>query len=249
MTFHAAGLGATQLAVQAGALALALALAAALARPTIPPAAPLWAAAAALLATALLGPPYEAMSRWVPLGPLQLHVGFLTLPAAAVALPWARTTGELVPAAVIALALALQPDASLAAAWLAATLVAARRLPLRHAGLALLPALVATAVAIARDVQLPPVPHVEGVFALALGVQPMLALVLGAALAWTVLAPARRNPTLTALLAVAAAAPLFGAWPVPFAGYGASPIVGLGVATALTVTGPCASDTGACPSA
>jgi hypothetical protein len=95
---------------------------------------------------------------------------------------------------------------------------------------------------LSRPDPLAPVAHVEGIFALAWSQSPAIAVAMGFSLAAAALAPLvvwlSHPPGMAAPLALAlylaatALAPLFGAYPVPLAGYGLSFVIGwwLGIA-------------------
>ncbi|HEU0012708.1 MAG TPA: hypothetical protein VFQ45_03455 [Longimicrobium sp.] len=194
--------------------------------------------APAALAATLLNPGQEGVHRWIDAGPLHVNAAAVVLPAAVVALAalgdrgwsWAVAAGMLG-------VLVLQPDASQAAALGAAMIVvlASLRAPaLVRAGGAGATVL-AVAAAFMRPDPLVPVPEVEGIIGLAWAWSPAAAVAAVAALAATALFPLRsagggRPSTpalaLAACCTVQAAAPAFGAFPVPLVGVGMSAVLG-----------------------
>jgi cell division protein FtsW (lipid II flippase) len=189
----------------------------------------------------------QGVHRWISLGPLRWNVAFLFLPAAATALAVQaqrdlRRAGWL--ALVIEALLCLQPDASQATAFAAAILAAVSTRGLSASRIWMGLALVAAAAAAwSRPDPLQPVPEVEGILQLARGISLWLP-----ALGWILLASVCASPLLawsrthreTLPPAVALSVyfigctitPLLGAYPVPLAGMGMSPILGfwLGIA-------------------
>jgi hypothetical protein len=228
-------------ALQAGAGVAALALAVAVARSaSVDRRAPVVAAAGVVLALATLAAPgLNGVHRWIPLGPLALHVSPLAAPWALRAMDGGLRAGRFGWAATLALGLqgvhAAQPDAGQATAFAAgaiALLVPAAGPRRLRAVLGLALAALA-AVAWARPDPLAPVPHVEGIVRLAidqgLGVAAVAALALLAA------APLLGGrPALSAYLAAAVGVTAFGAFPVPVLGFGVSGLVGAWLAIALS---------------
>jgi cell division protein FtsW (lipid II flippase) len=203
--------------------------------------------AAALVALTFLGMTFldgglHGVHRWVRLGPVLLHPGAIFAPVLVLALgapSWAAKGGERVPrilACIVALALALQPDAAQAAAFSGAmiTLWLGRR-PFKASTLAATGFLVAATLwAWLRPDGLQPVPHVEGIVGLAaqdgilwqaMAVGTLMLLPL------PILFPpsdARysRGAALAVYTALCTLAPLAGAFPVPILGFGFSPMLG-----------------------
>ena len=197
-----------------------------------------WLAPVAVIVVALslFGPGQEGVHRWLDLG--------LVLPAAIVAFDRASSTVTIPCFVLIAGLLAWQPDISqLAGFSLAATVLATT---LRYGKLMLgawvMLAAAAIAVCLTRPDPLAPVAHVEGIFTLAWSESPVLALGMGASLAVAALSPLivwSSHPLgliaplgLAIYFATTGAAFLFGAYPVPLAGYGLSFVIGwwLGIA-------------------
>ncbi|WP_166036993.1 hypothetical protein [Sphingosinicella sp. YJ22] len=186
----------------------------------------------ALVATALLGTPVEGAARWVPLGPLNLQVSLIVIPAMVVLFARRPDAAGTVGVTIAALGLALQPDRGMAGALAAgiAAVALSRREPW-----VLIALVVAAAGLIATLLQadnLPAMPWVDQVFYSSFDVQPVagLAVVAGSVL---LLIPAvagapQRSVGLAfgaVWLAILAAAAL-GNYPTPLVGYGGSAIVG-----------------------
>ena len=202
------------------------------------------AAVAVLGVTAVAGIESQGMHRWLALGPLRLHAGALVLPTITVlAATMPPRRGALLLTAA-GLATALQPDPAMAAAVLAAAAALfARRL---RGDLRLLAALgvlaAALAIALARDVPLEPVAFVEQVARVGLYGPPLPVLAqiaIGLVLTLLALAPALLEAThrhaargLSAFWLVTVAIATLWPYPSPLTGFGAGPIVGLGLALA-----------------
>lgn len=191
-----------------------------------------------VVALSLLGPGQEGVHRWLDLGPIQLNAAALVLPAAIVAFSRTSSTVILPCFVLIAVLLAWQPDISQLAGFSLAAIVLASTL--RNGKLMLAASVILAAAAIAlclvRPDPLAPVAHVEGIFALAWSQSPGLALVMGASLAAAAFSPLivwSAHPlgqiaplALAIYFAVTGAAFLFGAYPVPLAGFGLSFVIG-----------------------
>lgn len=197
-----------------------------------------WVAPAALVLVALsfLGPEQEGVHRWLGLGPVQLNAAALILPVAIAAFLYERAVLASACFALIAIALALQPDISqLAGLSLASIILAYARFRWMGAAVALVTSAAAIAFCLSRPDPLAPVPHVEGIFLLAWSQSPLLAIAMRAAIAAAVISPVlmwratRMNwaaLALSAYFAATALAPAVGAYPVPLAGYGLSFVIG-----------------------
>jgi cell division protein FtsW (lipid II flippase) len=215
-----------------------------LARSRTSAARPGWADGAAVLtlaalAATLLAPGMDGVHRWLPLGPVRLHAAAVLLPVLIVALDTlSRTRGWWTSALVAAtamLALFLQPDAAQATAFAAAVVLllfgrADRSMRLACLGvIAVLAALTWT-----RRDPLAPVPYVEEIVGLAanLGTGWAVAAVVSLLLLPVPFFVAGRGAAqymgiaLGAYVAITAAAPFVGSFPVPVLGYGMSPIIG-----------------------
>lgn len=223
-----------------------------------------WLGVVGLWLPMVIGSSDEGPHRWLAVGPVAFHLGFIVVPAYLVLLPRIPTTGRLHVGATVAgcsCALALQPAPQLAvalalgvaaAAWVGCWSVAEG---VSISAIAVLGA----AVAIGREIPLPPVPHVEGIVALARDLHPALAAGLVAGLVTTTALPIvlcrlgraqpwRQGLPLTLGLAALAAAPLLGAYPVPLVGYGTSPVLGVSLALGLQLRYGSHHDSGSrCP--
>lgn len=183
--------------------------------------------------------------RWIPLGPLSLYVAPVFLPVFLIAcLTCICRSGTAARMALMAIVgagilLALQPDASQALALLvgAAVAIAKSRERSPLAVFALMSTALATVWAFTRPDPLEPIPHVEGVFELALGYS------LGAGVAVIASAAAlvvymhlnspgetRSLSAVAAYYAVLYACSVSGLTPAPLIGYGAGPWLGFGLA-------------------
>jgi hypothetical protein len=198
-------------------------------------------------------PGVAGVHRWVSLGPLRWNVAFLCLPAASVALSAAAHGGlrwAWFAALIIQAALWFQPDASQATAFAAAVTVGVLTAESRRAArfaASLFFALIAASTWLRPD-PLPAVPHVEGILQMAFAYSRGLATLCLASLAAAAASPLMARccarslacspaAALSIYLLVCSVMPFFGAFPVPLAGMGMSPIVGfwlgLGVLTAV----------------
>jgi hypothetical protein len=183
----------------------------------------------------------EGVRRWLPLGPVRLHTAMLFLPMIAVLMPRLTDRTQLAALGALAMIFALQPDRAAAlalAAGFAFSRPVKRGYQVTALGTAI--ALAAIAITLVRSDPLEPVPFVEGVVPRAFVVNPLLGLFIGAALAFACAAPLlarggdrRAARGLAGAMAGFTLASVFGAYPVPLAGYGASPILGYALALAL----------------
>lgn len=191
----------------------------------------------ALVAASFLGAGQENVRRWLDLGPVQLNAAALVLPAALAAFERTRAMIAIPIFAVMAVLLAWQPDISqLAGFALAIVVLFTARFGWRGAAAAISLAIATLALCLCRPDPLDPVAHVEGIFALAWSLSPVLAIAIGVSLAAAALSPlfvrsARSGDMLTpfalaAYFITTALAPFFGAYPVPLAGYGLSFVLG-----------------------
>ncbi|BBC72524.1 conserved hypothetical protein [Altererythrobacter sp. B11] len=226
------------LLVNGGALLLAAVFAAVRLRRAVPGGWPmailLFAALFAL--PLLMEPATEPVRRWIALGPVTLHAGMLALPALLAAAQ--RQSGFAWPAATAfaALVALLQPDLASALALFgaaAAVLLRDRKPPAIIAGLVAAAGLAATWQ---QAGWLAPVRFVEQVLGDAWRREPAMAALLGAALLAAILQPLasfrQSGPALAFSGCVAgfALASLIGPYPAPLIGYGASAILGYGLA-------------------
>ncbi len=194
-----------------------------------------------LAATLASGFNVGGVRRWLPLGPVQLHAGMLFLPAMLTALPRLSDRGRLAAVAAVAVLVSVQPDFAAALA-LAAGYIASHwrrwREPLVAAGHGVV-ALCAIVGALRTD-SLAPVRFVENMVADSWMLHPGLGIFVVVALLLAVAAPtwaegSHRDSALGVSGAWAgfAAASMIGAYPTPLAGYGASAILGYGLAIAV----------------
>jgi hypothetical protein len=179
--------------------------------------------------------------RWIALGPLNLYIAPVVLPAFLVACAKTlRDPGErfaLAAMVVAAALLAIQPDASQVLALLLAFAVllasAEKRSAAAFAALGL--TVLATGLAFARPDPLEPIPYVEGVFVLAFA-HSIIAGSLVAAGALAFLAglvfaskPRRWIAAVAAYYSVLFGCSIVGLTPAPLIGYGAGPWLGFGL--------------------
>lgn len=207
---------------------------------------PFAALAVLVVVLSIWGPGQEGVFRWVGAGPVQLNAAALVLPLAiAVFTPkrrWLAIPCFLALGAVIA----RQPDISqLAGIVLASVVLFANAFGwLGALGAALVGAGLVTYCLMQPD-PLQPVAHVEGIVSLAFAQSQVLGIGMAVSLALTCLSPLLlwrssdlrwKAVGLSGYFAVTALAPLFGAYPVPLAGYGLSFVVGwvLGFAALAT---------------
>jgi hypothetical protein len=190
--------------------------------------------AAALLATALLGTEAEGATRWIAIGSLSLQPSLILVPALLFAHVGAPGRWTSLAIALAALAVALQPDRSVAAALAAVTLVDAVLRRTRGAWLTAIAPLAAFAATLGQPDLLPAVAHVDQILWTPLRAEPLAAIAI-----WTgtllLFLPAvslwRRAHILpavafTALWAVLVLSAAVGNYPTPLVGYGASCILG-----------------------
>lgn len=202
------------------------------------------AIALALLATAFFGSDIDGVRRWIRIGPVAIHVAMLTCPALLIL--YARSAPSLpgvAAMAIVASAIALQPDRGSALALFVAMLtIAAMRRAAADIILAIV-TLIGLVITLARPDPLTPVVFVEHVLAHGWTASPLWGLVLTAAAALLLLPLAAfahtTNDTRAALAGWMAwtigllAASILGDYPTPAIGIGASAIVGHGLALAL----------------
>ncbi len=194
------------------------------------------------LASTFLSEGQQGVHRWLVIGPVAFNAAALVLPSLLVFLsrePSPR--GRMGVVVVVAALLGAQPDASQAVAFALACVAWGAGRPeigwarrLQVAG----PALIGAAVAWARPDPLEPVLNVEGIVALAAGHSMVAAVLMVAGVGLSALSPlvgGRTFPPLAVYLLAIAVAPVWGAFPVPLAGYGLSFVLGqfLGMAALL----------------
>ncbi|RNJ63294.1 MAG: hypothetical protein EDM03_02430 [Porphyrobacter sp. IPPAS B-1204] len=193
-------------------------------------------AALALVVPILLGPEVGGVSRWLPAGPVLLHSGALLLPLITVLAAREQKVGP----ALLALAgagIVLQPDAaSLLALGLAGAVLAAMARSFAYTAVSL--AALGLAAGTFGAGTLEPQMFTEGVLAQVRQSSPLFALILAALL---LLAPfgllpgkagtrSKDSCALAAVMIGFAVAAMLAPFPFPLIGYGASPILGFGLA-------------------
>lgn len=240
------GAPARLIAVNAGALAVAIAWVLWGGLPGVRKGRRVAAATALLLLflPPLLPHDVDGVARWLPLGRgLMLHSGTLLVPPIAVVAACEPRLGPLL-LAIAAVALALQPDAGVLAGLAAASAVLAglhRSWPFALVAGGSLTAAISTFGA----GNLAPQRYTEGVLphvadhspigAAALGL-----LLFGAPLWWLAIRPAasrEQSQALAALLTGLGVMAIIGPFPYPLIGYGASAILGFGLALGVTASG------------
>lgn len=190
-----------------------------------------------LLGLCFVFPGQDGVHRWLSFGPVQLNAAALILPLVLTATPPDRPSPQwLIGLGLIGACLAWQPDRSQLLAFGVAALVLIAQVYGPRALLWAAPvAALALGLCLWRPDPLLPVAHVEGVIHMAAAQSPLLAAALMAALALTALSPLwlwpneSRRPQALALslyFALSAVAWLYGAYPVPLAGYGLSFVLG-----------------------
>lgn len=202
----------------------------------------------ALIATALLGSSVEGASRWVSVAGLAVQPSLILVPPLLLAHAVRPGRASDIAVALTALAMALQPDRSIAAIIAAATMVVAWHRPTRSALFLAAWSLAALAVTLVRPDQLPAIAYVDQILWTGFSVHPVAGLALWAGSALLLLPAlllARRGERPAALVfamvwggAILSAA--LGNYPTPLVGYGASPILGylLTAIALIRVKGP-----------
>lgn len=230
------GAPSTWLAINAGALFLAMTLALWLPLPRGENGQlALVAGAVVLLGLTLLGgAEVNGVRRWLALGPLRLHTGYLVLPLVvtlADRLP-AKRAAIILFAAV--LASALQPDRATSMALLAAIAVMIVRRPQMPLAATMAAALTGAVVTLDQSDPLQPVRFVEAVQADALAAQPVFGVLLVLLTFAPLLLLYRGRPAqpLVAFMLIAGLMAFAGPYPSILIGYGAAPILGFGLALA-----------------
>ena len=199
------------------------------------------------LAATFLDPGVEGVHRWLRLGPVRLHAAALVLPVVLAALAGLERVGRRHASTLLAIAtallLVLQPDAAQATAFAAGAVVLLlpRSRADGYAWIRLVPLLVLAGLSWLRSDPLAPVPHVEGIVALALeqgtgwgaaAVASLLLLPVPFFAARTA-GDGRLGLALGTYVAVTILALALGYFPIPVLGQGASPIIGYLVAIGL----------------
>jgi hypothetical protein len=195
-------------------------------------------AAVAVIAPLLLSPSVGPQ-RWISFSGFRLYAASAVLPAALLCLasaPPRRHTALIVWVVVIALALAMQPDASQVTAFavVAAVALLGMNKPAPYKIVALIALVACSAWAWTKPDPLQPVPHVEGVLALAAtaGWFALSAALVSLAIPVACLAWLGRRTGHTGLIVVSGYYVCIGGFaaaqltPMPLLGFGAGPIIG-----------------------
>lgn len=204
-----------------------------------------------MAATLVSGVAIDEVRRWLPVGPLRLHAGMLLLPAFIVVIQRIEPRFALAAVVAVTIIIGVQPDFASALALSLSTFTLALMLRQIWAYIAAAIAIAMLAVSIFGMVDLPPVAFVEDIATDAWAIHPALAIILGASLSAAIFWPLRlwkfldqahvtERIAFVACIAGFAIASLFGPYPVPMLGYGASSILGysLGVALFASTSGP-----------
>jgi hypothetical protein len=192
------------------------------------------------------GPGQEGVFRWVSAGPVQLNAAALVLPLVIAVFTPTRKWLAIPCFLIIGAVIARQPDISQLAGLVIAGLILFCSV---FGVMGALGALILGGALIGYCLMQPdpllPVPHVEGIFGLALDQSQVLGIGLPVALGVAALSPLLvwgspdlrwKGVALAGYFSITALAPLFGAYPVPLGGYGLSFVVGwvLGFAALAT---------------
>jgi hypothetical protein len=189
-----------------------------------------------IVGLSIVGPGQEGVFRWIGTGPVQLNAAALALPVAIAAFTRARAWIAALCFVIIGVVIARQPDISqLAGLVVASVILLASAFGWKGALAALAIGVGLTVYCVAQPDPLLPVPHVEGILQLAADQSQALGIAVPVALAIIVVSPLllwrsadlrSKALALSGYFAATALAPLFGAYPVPLAGYGVSFVVG-----------------------
>ncbi len=200
------------------------------------------------LASPLLGGDSSGPERWITVGPVRLYVAPLLLPsfiAACSVFVGKDTRRQMITFAAVlvtALLLALQPDASqvLGLTVASAVVIAQRRLGILRLGVVVFLLGAVTILVFSLPDPLEPVPHVEEVFALAIGhslfagvaiIASAVALIVG--LWMQSLSEPFWLTAVASYYMVLFVCSTIGITPAPLIGYGAGPIMGFGLMAGL----------------
>ncbi len=200
----------------------------------------------ALFAATFAGPSVDGISRWIGLGPLNLHAGILLLPTLLVILPGLNARLACGVILVAASLFALQPDFASVFALFASTLVCFILTRNRWAFVALLGTCVALALTLLKTDDLAPVSFVETVVQDAFLRHPLISIGMILSVAMAAAAPTLSLSSRTAASAARSLgwsacligyflASLIGDYPTPLLGYGVSSILGFGCACILLI--------------
>ncbi|WP_324751158.1 hypothetical protein SH591_07345 [Sphingomonas sp. LY54] len=208
---------------------------------------PVVALALSLLATALFGAAVDGAARWVRIGPINVQISLVVLPALIIL--YARRPNAIgtVGVGLAALALAVQPDRAMAgvlAAGMASVLFAARD---RRSALVLIMAAAAFVATLLRPDALPAVPYVDRILYTAFDVDAAAGVAVVAGCLMLVLPGFSRGFegenqraaifAFGACWAAVAIAAALGNYPTPLVGYGGSAVLGYLLSAALLPAG------------
>jgi hypothetical protein len=184
----------------------------------------------------IVGSGQEGVFRWVGAGPVQFNAAALVLPVAIAAFTRARAWIAALCFVIIGAVIARQPDISQLAGFVIASVVLfAFTFGWKGALSSLIIGVVLVAYCLLQPDPLLPVRHVEGILLLAFDQSQVLGVAMAAGLGMAVVSPILllrstdlrwRALALSCYFGATAIAPLFGAYPVPLAGYGLSFVVG-----------------------
>jgi len=201
--------------------------------------------AALLLATAWAGISLGGVSRWFQIGPLLVQPAMLILAATVTAFAYRPTSLSTIAIILISISLALQPDRAMAGAMTLSLMTIAILTKKRLLILAAAMSLAGFAVAVWRPDGLPAVEFVEAVYQSSFLFNPamgVLILVASLALFWPmVIAALSASKSEVRMAAVGnimiwigvMVAAIFGNYPTPLVGYGASAIIGYALSIAI----------------
>ena len=240
------------LIINGAALACAMALAVFLKRPdrSFGAASFTGTASALFVVTLFSGVEIDGVHRWIAVGPVRLHVGLLLLPATVSLLPALRKEWALLTVVSFALIVALQPDRASAFALFAGVLALAIAKRERWSMGMLAIAATAFLWSLWQPDPLQPVVFVEHMIRDAWKFHPVSAALLAGSLVLALVAPLvgtdvrSQMPLIVSLATVSGSIILsfFGPYPTPLIGYGASAIIGYGLALGLSAVRKQGSD-------
>lgn len=201
----------------------------------------------------------DGVQRWLPLGPLRLHAGMLLIPTLVIIVQRVDHRSALTVLISVAVVIALQPDFASAMALALSTIVMALSLRRKWMVIAAVIALGSLAFTMFNMVELPPARFVEEVVPDAWLVHPLLAVALITSLATAIVWPIRRwwfsgsadrldhteRLAFAACIAGYVIASAVGSYPAPLLGYGASAIIGYGLAVIFFTAQPISRSRGA----
>ncbi len=192
-----------------------------------------------IAAPVTLGPSADGVTRWLAIGGFTLHAGMVAVPLLVRLLANDRAFGPWLTLVAILIAFA-QPDSATALALTAAALGAG--IATHSTALFAITGLgLAAAIGASFNGDLPPQPFAESILSDLWSSYPLAALALAASLLGTLLLVSRlRSLSKAERFAICGAlsgfiiAALNGDYPYPLIGFGAAPVVGLGLALART---------------